>query len=162
MENKKISLFWPFLLSFLVSELVVRIWTVRPFFGIGLILIFMFSLAWALAFYGITIMVPQKKKPIFVGLVLFLAAIAASTQLVYYSYFRTYLAVFSATQVGDVAHFWRDILLEIAQSAIPIILCAMVPVAYVILRSRFQNNPMKQHLKRNVFGGSLLVFVLIR
>ncbi len=161
MENKKISLFWPFLLSFLVSELVVRIWTVRPFLGIGLILILMFSLAWALVFYGITIIIPERKKPIFVGLVLFLTATAACTQLVYYSYFRTYLAVFSATQAGDVAHFWRDILLEIAQSALPIILCAMVPVAYVILRTRFQNKPASQHLKRNVFGGSLLVFALI-
>lgn len=161
MEKSKISLFWPFLLSFFVSELIVRIWTVRPFWGIGLLLIVMFSLAWALLFFGITFFLPEKRRPLFVGIIIFATATAAATQLVYYSYFRTYLTIFSVTQAGDVAHFWRDILLEIAMSTIPILLCAIVPILFVLMRDRFQKAPGIENLRRNAFGGSLLVFLLI-
>lgn len=161
MGDNKISLFWPFFISFLISELIVRIWTVRPFLGIGLLLILMFSLAWALVFYGIVLIIPEKIRRIFVGIVVFITATAAATQIVYYSYFRTYLTIFSVTQAGEVAHFWKDILLEIARSTIPILLCAMVPVLYIIMRSKFQEAPKGMNLKRNMFGGSLLIFAFI-
>ena len=106
-------------------------------------------------------MMPTKRGLLFSGIIIFATATAAATQLVYYSYFRTYLTIFSVTQAGDVAHFWRDILLEIAMSTIPILLCAIVPILFVLMRDRFQKAPGIENLRRNAFGGSLLVFLLI-
>ena len=160
-EDKKIILFWVFFGSFIMSELLVRIWSVRPFFGIGLLLIFMFALAWALFFYGITLVIPKKYRLLFGSLTLFITAILASAQLVYYSYFKTYLSVFSATQAGEVAHFWKDILLEIGKSAIPIFLCFLIPVLFVIMNASFQKELQKDKGKIKVFAASLLVFLAI-
>lgn len=161
MESKKISLFWPFFISFLLSELLVRIWTVRPFFGIGLFIILMFAFAWAFIFYGLTLVVPERFRRIFATIVLLITATLAASQIVYYSYFKMYLTVFSATKAAGVAHFWKDILLEIAKSAIPILLCALVPVLFILINSRFQMVPQIEKLKLRLFGVGILLFVSI-
>lgn len=103
----------------------------------------------------------KRIRSIFVGVVLFAVGTAAATQIVYYSYFRTYLTIFSLTQAAGVAHFWQDILLEVARSTIPILLCAIVPVFYIIKNSSFQLEPQREKIKKTLFGASILVFALI-
>ncbi|HPD89966.1 MAG TPA: hypothetical protein PKW40_01165, partial [Bacillota bacterium] len=99
--KKGFSLFGWFFMAFIYFELLVRAWTVRPFFGIGLVFILLFSFLSAVLLYAITYFLPGKARGAFAGILLWIAALLSAGQLVYHSYFRTYFTVFSMTQAGE-------------------------------------------------------------
>lgn len=160
--KKGFSLFGWFFLAFIYFELLVRAWTVRPFFGIGLVFILLFSFLSAILLYAMMHLLPLKARGAFVGSLLWIAALFSAGQMVYHSYFRTYFTVFSMTQAGEVAHFWRDIFLEIWHCMLPITLILVVPITYMIFYKKgYKGSSEKANLRRLPWWGLSAVVLLV-
>jgi phosphoglycerol transferase MdoB-like AlkP superfamily enzyme len=160
--KKGFSLFGWFFLAFIYFELLVRAWTVRPFFGIGLVFILLFSFLSAILLYAIMHLLPLKARGAFVGSLLWIAALFSAGQMVYHSYFRTYFTVFSMTQAGEVAHFWRDIFLEIWHCMLPITLILVVPITYMIFYKKgYKGSSERANLRRLPWWGLSTVVLLV-
>ena len=145
----KITLINLYLMNLLALELIVRAFTVTPFTGPGLAPVIALTLLATLIFYLLTIALPEKARKVFTGLVFGVAAILWAGQIVYYSYFKMYFTIFSMTQAGEVAGFWKDILLEIGKNWLPIILCLLVPTFYFLIKDNVDfARPRKDQLKR--------------
>lgn len=106
----------------LVFELVVRAWAVKPFWGLGLGLLILLCAAGACLLYCCTLLLPGKGRRPAAAVLTCGAAFICAVQIVYNSYFDTYCTVYSMAQGGQVAEFWRDILLEIVACAVPLLI----------------------------------------
>ncbi|MDO4551977.1 MAG: LTA synthase family protein [Bacillota bacterium] len=135
--QRKNGLLYCYFGMLLLFELVVRAWTVRPFFAVGLLLLCLLSLAGALLLSFLTLLLPEKLRRPAALLLTPGAALICGGQLVYYSYFNTYFRVFSMTHGGQAAQFWRDILREILQCGLPLLLLLAGVVLFELLLLRF-------------------------
>lgn len=130
----RLPLFW--LAAILWSELLFRAFTTKAFFGVGLLLVPLFSLAAALLLYLLTSFFNELvKRRVTIGL---LAAIGLlfCAQIVYAGVFDgNYFMIYSVGRVGQVLQFWRDTLLSIWRNLFALILM-WVPLMFYCLFGR--------------------------
>lgn len=122
-KNKNWALLPYFSLSFLGMEFVLRLWTVKgSMYFQDFIITAMFATAMAVAcFLAVTFFSPRVNR-VLAALSLCLAAVIFASQLVYYRIFTTFYSVYSAGNAGEIWHFWRETLVGIARSSLPILL----------------------------------------
>lgn len=128
-ENKLLLIF---IIAIWVFELILRMATVSHFFGVGLPLALCFGGAAAIIQYGICCLLPGRSRRIAAAILICISAFLYGGQIVYNAIFHTYYTVYSATHGGQVAQFWRDILVGIQAEALPVLCIAAAAAAAVI------------------------------
>ena len=163
MNKHNITPFILYALSFSYLEILLRIFTIKPFLGAGLFLSVLFAFVLAGIFSAATYIIPKKLRKHFIGLVLLLSTILHVSQIIYYSYFKTYFTIFSMANADEVKGFWKDIILEIVANLVPVILCFLVIGIYIILLKKVEVAfPSKKVIKVGVVivAVSLLLFIV--
>lgn len=136
--------------ALLVLELTVRAATVKPFGGIGLIMAVCSALAAAIIISLATLLIEiigirsgkwgSGRAKLAAGSVcLVTGLILYGGQVVYNQIFHTYYTVYSMLHGGQVAQFWRDILIGMEDSAAYlVIMLAAVCAAVALLRGGYE------------------------
>ena len=117
--------------SFLWMEWIFRAFIIKPFFGTGLLLSALFTLPIALLFFVLCTFGTKRVNRVICCVLLGVAALVYSSQIVYYGVFNTFYILYSVQNLGQVMQFWRDIFLSIFRN-LPAILCMWVPMAVYI------------------------------
>lgn len=165
MNKLKITPFLVYGFCFSYLELLVRAFTVRPFFGPGLFLSLLFAVFSAGFFSVVTYGFPIKLRKYFIGLVLLISTVLHVGQIVYYSYFKTYFTIFSMANATEVKGFWKDIIHEIVSSYLPVLLCLLILLAFVLIYKKIETElPSVPEIKRGAIilvSASLLFVILV-
>lgn len=127
---------WPLLLWFPLSllwqELVVKVYCFGKLLDRGTLFTLLFTFALGCLFSLICALVPQKaRRPVSI-LLTALTTFWFMAQTVYYTIFKTFLALYSVSGAGQVMQFWKDILAGIWSAALPLVLLAL-PVLIVCI-----------------------------
>lgn len=130
----RLPLFWAIALLWL--EMLFRVFTDKSFFGVGLLIMPLFTIAAALLFYLLTSFFNEKwNRRITIGL-LAATSLIFCAQIVYAGVFDgNFFMVYSVGRVGQVLQFWRDTLLSIWRNLFALILM-WVPLAFYCLLGR--------------------------
>lgn len=128
------AIFFP--MAVLYMELILRAFTIAPFFDFGLLLVTVFSAATGLFIYGLCGLLSQRASKRLSVILFVLLWLLFSTQAVYHNFFNKYLIIFSLTAGGAdqiVAEgILKNTLLAIANS-LPAILLFAVPFVLLII-----------------------------
>lgn len=133
---------WAYILFFPAAvfylELILRAFTVDRFFDRGLWYILLFSVAIGLAMAFIATLGGRRWNRVSGITVVVLAFLLAGTQLVYHNIFKEYLTLFSLTNAGEVlGEFWKDALLGIWHTMLPLLALVVPVVALIVFGPRF-------------------------
>ncbi len=146
-----------FAVSFLWMEFLFRACILRPFFGIGLVLTLLFTLPLALVCFLMCTFGSERLNHVLCCVLLGLAALVYSSQIVYYGVFSTFYILYSVQNVGQVMQFWRDIFLSIFRN-LPAILCMWVPfVVYLVMGKRIAPARRIPRAGKGVTAGAVVV-----
>lgn len=111
-------------------EAVVKLFTCKTFFDIGLLFMPLFSLASAIMIYGLSFFFKEKNRRWFVGGCVAFLFVLFSTQAIYHRFFNKYLIVYSIATggIGQVlsGNMARSAVDAVLKSA-PIVLTLSVP-----------------------------------
>ncbi|MCF0120999.1 MAG: sulfatase-like hydrolase/transferase [Oscillospiraceae bacterium] len=127
-----------FPIALIIQELTLRIHTGQKFFDRGLIFVLLFSVALGLFMGVLASLFTGRYKRIAATVILLLGVLLYGTYAVYYTVFGEYVSVYSVQNVGMViSHFWRDALVGIWKTLIPLVFIAAPFVLYIIFGRRF-------------------------
>jgi len=123
-------LFFP--ISIFYMELVVKAFCFRTILNRGFFYTLIFTLPIGLFLATICTVFPKRVNRVLSIVLLSLVTLILMIQTVYYSIFNTFTTLYSATGVGQVLQFWREIIMGILKSIIPLILLALPLVLWII------------------------------
>lgn len=121
--------------SVVYMELILRIFTSRDFWSVGLLLVPLFACTVGLAVYALATRFGEKGARITAAITLCLLAVLFSTQEIYYSVFNSFLIAYSLTAGGTDQVIQAGILentINAILRGIPAILLFMLPVILVL------------------------------
>lgn len=126
--------------TIIFSELVIRIFSSKAFFGIGLLYIFLFSLPVALILFALSHLFSNL-----VNRIVSIVAVAAllvfyASQLIYYQIFKTFYTVFSLTRAGQATDFVFETMQTILNTIVPFLILfipLVIAIIFVIKRKDF-------------------------
>lgn len=136
LKTSKIDSTLFYYLSFVYMELIVRIFTCRPFFGWGLLFMCVFAAVPALLLSAVCRLTGKKAAIIISRTVFILMFVIYATQVVYYGFFGKYLIMFSFV-AGGAAQIIESGIIENTLSAllkgIPAILLLVLPTVMLFM-----------------------------
>lgn len=118
--------------TIIFSELIIRITSVKDFFGIGLLYIFLFSLPAALILFALSHLFPNKVNRIVSIVSTVLLLVFYNSQLIYYQVFKTFYTVFSLTRAGQATDFVFETLQTILRSILPFLILFLPTILIII------------------------------
>ncbi len=121
------------------SELIIRIVSVKDFFGIGLLYIFLFSLPVALFLFALSHLFSNKINRIVSIVFTILLLVFYNSQLIYYQVFKTFYTVFSLTRAGQATDFVFETLQTILRSIFPFLLLFLPTILIIVFAAKKQN-----------------------
>ncbi len=126
------AVFFP--LSIIYMELLLRLFSGEQFFGVGLLIIPVFSIVAGLGLCAVCSFLNKKAARIVSGLVLAMFGVLYVTQIIYYDFFNNYLILYSIKAGGAAQLTENGIIIETLVSilkAVPIILLMAIPTIIV-------------------------------
>jgi len=130
-QNEMRLFFIIILKAILFSELVARAVVVDDFWGIGLIITIANSVVIAAVCSLIALLFKGKGKFIFGTIIIVIEMIICTSQVVYNRIFGTFYTIYSMVRGGQVAQFWKDILIGMADRAVPLIILVFLGAATI-------------------------------
>ena len=121
------------------SELIIRIVSVKDFFGIGLLYIFLFSLPVALFLFALSHLFSNKINRIVSIVFTILLLVFYNSQLIYYQVFKTFYTVFSLTRAGQATDFVFETLQTILRSIFPFLLLFLPTILIIVFAAKKKN-----------------------
>lgn len=122
------------------SELMIRIFSSKHFFGIGLLYIFLFSLPIALILFALSHLFFNKVNKIVSIISTCALLVFYDSQFIYYQVFKTFYTVFSLTRAGQTTDFVFETLQTILRNIVPFLLLFLpliLIIVFAIKRSDF-------------------------
>ena len=92
------AVFFP--LSIIYMELLLRLFSGEQFFGVGLLIIPVFSIVAGLGLCAVCSFLNKKAARIVSGLILAMFGVLYVTQIIYYDFFNNYLILYSIKAGG--------------------------------------------------------------
>lgn len=153
-----------FYLSFVYMELIVRIFTCRPFFGWGLLFMCIFSVVPALLLSALGHLIGKKAVRIIGAVGMILLTVLYATQVVYHGFFGKYMIFFSffnggATQIieGGIVENTISALVK----GIPAMLLLAVPIVLFFVFKNNIKNTGKDYFGSAICGGVAIIISLL-
>lgn len=110
-------------LSIFFMESVLRVIVFKSFFNPDLLFSFLFSIFYGYLFFLLCSFHKNKTTNHILSIILLgIMALIFSSQLLYFRSFKTFFTLYSASNAGQVAEFWKDILLLSLKHGLPIFL----------------------------------------
>ena len=122
------------------SELLIRLFSSKEFFSIGLLYIFLFSLPAALILFAISHLFSNLVNRIVSIISVSALIVFYASQLIYYQIFKTFYTVFSMTRAGQATDFVFETMQTILRTIVPFLILfipLIVIVIFVIKRRDF-------------------------
>ena len=114
------------------SELIIRIYSSKHFFGIGLLYIFLFSLPVALILFGLSHLFSNKVNRVVSVISTVSLLVFYDSQLIYYQIFKTFYTMFSLTRAGQATDFVFETMQTIFRTILPFLIL-FIPLAVIIV-----------------------------
>lgn len=108
--SKKCNILLYFIISLFYIESLMRISIGERILSFDYVLSLIFSMPFAISSYILGSLLDDRKNYISTLILLGLWALLYSSQIVYYSLFRTFYTLFSAGNASQILEFWREIL----------------------------------------------------
>lgn len=135
-----LELFWPtifFWSALLWQELWVKVFCVHSLTAEGMAVTALLLLPLALVLGVLCAAVPRRVGVVLLPVVMGIITLWVGAQIAYYSLFRTYLSLYSTSQVGMVfQNFGKDAFFAVLSSWVPILLILVPFVLSLVLRRR--------------------------
>ncbi len=147
-------------------ELILRLMTVKTFFGIGLFYTALFDVAIiALILVAGSLFKNERTNRYVVAAILTLIGVYFGIQLVYFNVFSVYFTLYSLGGAGQVLQFWRVALAAILKCLIPLIIVLGFGVGLFFIKKQVYT-PHAGKLSRLIFivaavGFHVLALVLV-
>lgn len=149
-KNIRLPAFLYLFLSIVYMEIVVKIFTCRSFFDIGLLFMPVFSASASFLIYGIALLLNEKKRKWFIGGAIAFLFILFATQTIYHRFFNKFLIVYSIVsggigQVlsGDISRSVLDAILK----SVPIVIALCIPTVITFI---FYDKATYEHKLKNI------------
>ena len=133
---KPIFLLIYFLVSLFSMELLIKIAINGRIFSIGTLIGILFLVIFSLLLYILSSSFsPQVNYWVSFSL-LFIFAIIYASQFIYYQFFKTFYSIYSASNAGQVAEFWKEIIIISLKNLFPLLLFFLPGTLMVIFGKR--------------------------
>lgn len=118
-------------------ENIVRATADKAFCPSGLLLTAVFSLAAALAVYGLCSIFPQRVNRVLGRILVIVLFLFYAAQMIYYANFRCFFNLYSMGNGGQVVEFWHVIVKVLWEKLSPFLYLLVPTVLLVIFSGRF-------------------------
>ncbi len=116
-----------FITSLFFMESVLRYTTSDSFFTVGLLFSCIFSILYGAIIYFICIFYNDKTNYMLSYIFLLFFSIIFGSQLIYFKVFKTFYTIYSASNVSQIAEFWKTIFIVVAVN-LPKLLLIFLPL----------------------------------
>ena len=116
-----------FITSLFFMESVLRYTTSDSFFTVGLLFSCIFSIFYGAIIYFIYIFYNDKTNYMLSYIFLLFFSIIFGSQLIYFKVFKTFYTIYSASNVSQIAEFWKTIFIVVAVN-LPKLLLIFLPL----------------------------------
>ena len=116
-----------FITSLFFMESVLRYTTSDSFFTVGLLFSCIFSIFYGAIIYFICIFYNDKTNYMLSYIFLLFFSIIFGSQLIYFKVFKTFYTIYSASNVSQIAEFWKTIFIVVAVN-LPKLLLIFLPL----------------------------------
>ena len=116
-----------FITSLFFMESVLRYTTSGSFFTVGLLFSCIFSIFYGAIIYFICIFYNDKTNYMLSYIFLLFFSIIFGSQLIYFKVFKTFYTIYSASNVSQIAEFWKTIFIVVAVN-LPKLLLIFLPL----------------------------------
>ena len=138
-QNGKTIIYYAFFpIAIIYMEIVLKIDAFKVLFDRGLIYTLFLSVAIGLLITAIINVFPGKLRRVVSTIMIVAITLLIGLQIVYFTIFKTFITLFSLSETGEVINnFWKDALLGIWKSAIPLLFLFVPLILHIIFWKRF-------------------------
>ncbi|MBB6454482.1 arylsulfatase A-like enzyme [Salirhabdus euzebyi] len=155
-QFKEIYILVYFLVSLLFMEALFRALTAKSVFSEGLLISFIFATSIAMTFYFLYSLFRGKGRYLISIILLIVAGLVFSSQLIYFNFFRTFYTLYSAGNATQVFEFWKDIWTILLQQFFWIILFFLPASLFIIFGKKILS-----FTKISLFAKGMIVSLII-